>query len=302
MGLKYFLIVSLTNMSDVEMAQSPRTTSVAAAETSSIFTLGKKGILFSFIVLIVGFLIAIVTQSYAPNHINMSSWTQGCPSGYTDACKANSAVLRVSFALSILFACQLIGSAILAKFFDVLWGAKFIVFGCILIGFFFADADVFDLHGYAWYARIMGFFFLILQQIILLDVAYSWNERWVAYATVDGEKGNKYLYGIIVFSLILFSGSITVIGLLFWQFDQCASNNVIISLTLVLSFIATVVQLFFTDQGSLLTSAIMTAYATYVCYSSVTLNPDPYCNPTLNSGYQTISTVSHTVNLSVVVN
>lgn len=179
----------------------------------------------------------------------------------------------------------------IAKFFDVLWGAKFIVFGCILIGFFFADADVFDLHGYAWYARIMGFFFLILQQVILLDVAYSWNEKWLAFATEDGEKGNKWLYGIIAFSLILFSGSITVIGLLYWQFDQCTSNNVIISLTLVLSFIATMVQLFLTDQGSLLTSAIMTAYATYVCYSSVTLNPNPYCNPTLNSGYQTIATV-----------
>jgi hypothetical protein len=33
----------------------------------------------------------------------------------------------------------------------------------------------------------------------------------------------------------------------------------------------------------------MTAYATYICYSAVTLNPDDQCNPTLSSGYQTLS-------------
>eukprot|EP01034_Spumella_vulgaris_P022014 gene22015-28107_t len=136
-------------------------------------------------------------------------------------------------------------------------------------GFFFADSD-----------------------IILLDLAYTWNEKWLAYASDEGEvDGQKWLVGIILISSVLFAGSITVIGLLYWQFEGCTENDVIISLTLCLSFLATIIQLFFTDQGSILTSAIMTAYATYVCYSAVTLNPRNECNPTLNSGYQTLSTV-----------
>ena len=41
-------------------------------------------------------------------------------------------------------------------------------------------------------------------------------------------------------------------------------------------------QLFFTDDNaSLLCSAIMTGYCTYIAYSSITLNPDELCNPLL---------------------
>lgn len=30
-------------------------------------------------------------------------------------------------------------------------------------------------------------------------------------------------------------------------------------------------------------------YATYICYSAVTLNPRSECNPTIDTGYQTVS-------------
>ena len=78
---------------------------------------------------------------------------------------------------------------------------------------------------------------------------------------------------------------------MYWQFDGCNDNIVIISLTLILSVIATTIQVFFSDEGSILISAIMTAYATYVCYSSVSLNPNLSCNPTISTSYQTLSTV-----------
>ena len=43
------------------------------------------------------------------------------------------------------------------------------------------------------------------------------------------------------------------------------------------------------EEYSLLASATMTLYATYVCYSAVTLNPDESCNPTLSTDFQTLS-------------
>ena len=79
---------------------------------------------------------------------------------------------------------------------------------------------------------------------------------------------------------------------MFWQFSGCTDSTVIISLTLCLSVLATILQLFASEVGSVLTSGIVTSYATYVCYSAVTLNPDSACNPTLQTGYQTLSTVS----------
>lgn len=257
----------------------------------TFFGVGKQGTYMSFFVLVVGIVISIIMQRYAPSEIDLSAWQEGCPTGYEDSCKSNSAVLRISFALTILFAVQMLGSLVHSKFYDVFWVPKICVFICVVIGFYFAKSSVFGLHGYAWFARITGFFYLILQQIILLDMAYSWNERWVAYSTEDGEKGQRWLTGLLFFSAILFIGSFVLIGLMYWQFDGCNDNIVIISLTLILSVIATTIQVFFSDEGSILISAIMTAYATYVCYSSVSLNPNLSCNPTISTSYQTLSTV-----------
>jgi hypothetical protein len=35
----------------------------------------------------------------------------------------------------------------------------------------------------------------------------------------------------------------------------------------------------------------MTAYATYICYAAITLNPNTSCNPTISTRYQTVSEV-----------
>jgi hypothetical protein len=264
---------------------------VNKTEDASFFGIGKQGTYMSFIVLVVGIVLSIIMQRYAPDEIDLSSWTDGCPGGYEDSCKANSAVLRISLALSILFAVQMLGSTVHAKFYDVFWVPKCAVFACVVIGFYFAKSSVFGLDGYAWVARFTGFLYLILQQIILLDMAYSWNERWVAYSTTDGEKGTRWLRGLVLISATLYIGSFIFIGIMFWQFKGCSDNDAIISITLVLPLIATVIQIFFSEEGSILISAIMTAYATYVCYSAVSLNPNLTCNPTIATSYQTISTV-----------
>jgi hypothetical protein len=85
-------------------------------------------------------------------------------------------------------------------------------------------------------------------------------------------------------------GSFSTIGVMYWQFGgpDCSDNLAVISLTLILSILVTIFQIAFNAEYSLLSSAIMTGYATYICYASVTLNPRGSCNPTLNSGYQTV--------------
>lgn len=265
-------------------------------DTSEFFLgIGKQGTAMSFGLLVVSMVLSIVMLQYAPSHIHLSTWNDGCPNGYEDSCKANSAVFRFSFALTIMFVLQALGSAVHPKFYDVFWVPKIIAFICVVIGFYFASSSIFGLGGYAWVARITGFLYLILQQIILLDVAYSWNERWVAYSCDDGEMGSRWLRGLLMISTTLFVGSLVVIALLYWQFDGCPENVGIITITLVLPALATIYQVFFSEEGSLLVSAIMFAYCTYICYSSVTLNPDASCNPTISSGYQTISKVTQCV-------
>jgi len=255
---------------------------------------GRNGTILCFFLFTVGLIVSIITYVQAPSNITLSAWNDGCPSDpiYEHSCKANSAVLRISCAMTIVFGTLAICTRIYTKFYDILLVVKFVVFIALVIGFFFGKSSDFGLDGYAWLARITGFFFLILQQVILLDVAYSWNEKWLEYAGgPEGEKGNFWLVGIIVISLLMFMGSYSALGVMYWQFGECTDSLVIISLTLCLSFIATVTQLFISDEGSILTSAIMTSYGTYICYSAVTLNPNTSCNLTFDSGYQTLSIV-----------
>ena len=234
--------------------------------------------------------------------ITLSSWTSDCKPGFFSACKSSGAVLRFSFALSSIFFIQLVGTTISSKFYDYLWGLKFLLFCGLVILFYFLQAEIFDLNGYAWYARVAGFFYLIIQQIILLDFAYTWNERIVKWSDEDAEHGygKAWLVLLIFISFIFIGGSLTIIGVMYWQFGNpiCSDTLTILSLTLGLCFIATFIQVFISDEGSMLTSAIIIAYSTYICYSAVTLNPNPVCNPTLTTRYQTVSQVRLTSDLA----
>jgi len=224
---------------------------------------------------------------YAPENVDSANWIKDCPTGYEKSCKANGAVLRFSFALSIIFACQFVLTTLAARLYDALWVLKLLAFVAICLGFFYSDDSVFNQNGYAWFARIGGFFYLILQQIILLDFAYSWNESWVKKNDDDG--GSCWKGGLLAVALILLCGSIAGIGLMYHFFAGCSDTSAIISITLILSIISTTFQLFCTTEGSILTSAVMVAYFTYVCFSAISLNPDTTCNPTLAQSAQTLS-------------
>lgn len=251
---------------------------------------GVYGVKASLLLLVSTVIVSIIVQQHASN-VEIDAWTENCPTGYELSCKKNQSVLRFSFSLVIFYTIQLIFLRIDINYFDNYWPMKTFVFAGIVIGLFYADPRVFDLNGYGWYARIAGFLFLILQQVILLDFAYQWNETFLQYSedNVVSQKisgMDKWKCFILFASLLLFITSIILISIMFWQFSgpECRNNEAIISLTLILPFISTMFQLFCTDQGSILTSAIMTIYATWICYASITLNPLSECNPTLDTG------------------
>jgi hypothetical protein len=78
----------------------------------------------------------------------------------------------------------------------------------------------------------------------------------------------------------LFLATIVGIVLLFVYFDGCRTNTAFISVTLILCILATAAQLT-GEEGSLLASALVSAYATYLCYTAVSKNPNGSCNPQL---------------------
>jgi len=242
---------------------------------------------------IVGMVASVVSIKYAPENVNSKNWISDCPAGFETSCKANSAVLRFSFALSLIFAFQFLVTIVSTRLYDSYWTVKVVMFVGLCVLFFYVDSNVFDENGYAWFARIAGFFFVMLQQVILLDFALSWNSNMMEKADEAGGLdrgiwGNKWLLIILLLSILLFGFSFSGIGVMYHYFAGCSDTNAILSITLITSLACTVVQCA-SAQGSILTSSIMTSYFTYICFSAITLNPSATCNPTLAGSAQTLS-------------
>lgn len=247
---------------------------------------GKIGTYMSYVIVLLSILFSVVALNFFSEDIAPNGWADGCEDGYDRECKQYSLVFRVSFALVMFFFVHAVAIAVYPKIFDTMWPAKFLMYTLILIGFYFSPAYVFDTRGYGWFARIAGAVFLVMQQVILLDIAYTWNEKWVHYGEEEeDEPFNKWTISLLAASACLFAVSFTGIGLLLWQFsgNECTENNLIISFTLLFSILSTVAQLYYASQGSLLTSSVMTAYVTFICFSAVSLNPNSDCNPVLST-------------------
>ena len=55
------------------------------------------------------------------------------------------------------------------------WGFKLFLWAVLVVASVFISNEVFDTSGYVWPARIGAFIFLIMQQLVLIDLAYRWG-------------------------------------------------------------------------------------------------------------------------------
>ena len=102
---------------------------------------GKKGIYASFTLVVVTVLLSLLFEHYFSSDINLSSWTDYCDSEYESSCLGNSAVYRFSFALSIFFITQMLGSFLVTSYFDNYWILKVLAYGLLIFAFFFSPVN-----------------------------------------------------------------------------------------------------------------------------------------------------------------
>jgi len=215
-------------------------------------------------------------------------WNGGCDGfGNEDLqaeCRGNSGALRASFSSSLFFFLAALGACCKPTANREAWFAKYVLWLFLACGTVFIPNEPLFTTIYVWIARVGSMLFLIMQQIILIELAYNWNESWVLRSEeAEMEElgsGKKWLGAILASCGLMFTGSLTVIVLLFVYFKGCPENEAFISITLIMSVIITAAQLF-SEEGSLLASAVITAYATYLALTAVTKNPNGACNPAL---------------------
>lgn len=144
------------------------------------------------------------------------------------------------------------------------------------------------LAGYREVARYASFLFLGMQILLLIDFGYTWNEKWLEYEALGNCEGCcNWRLAIISCSVFLY---LSALGMWIAQYamfasEGCPAQTSLITLTLLVTVSLTIVSCSkLAPHGTILTSAVVTAYATFLCFSALASHPDPHCNPRANEG------------------
>jgi hypothetical protein len=233
-------------------------------------------------------------------------WNQGCTTvdddeeimtlGALDKCRGNFGVYRVCAVTTMFFLLSAIGAKLRPAMNREAWPAKYAMYLLLVAASVFVPNHPYFGGLYVPVARALAAIFIVVQQIILIDVAYNWNDSWVTKSNhadmLEPGTGIHWLRAIVASCGIMFVATITSMVLLFKYFgsDDCGDNQTVLWITLMWIVVTTVVQLAFSNTG-LLTSAVLSLYATYLVYSAMAKNPNEQCNPTLHQDHDPVDIV-----------
>lgn len=129
-----------------------------------------------------------------------------------------------------------------------------------------------------------GALFVIAQQFVIVDMAYNWNDSWVTKSNeCENEEvgnGKKWLTAILLSCAAMYAFSLALLIYMLIDFTGCGDNNTFIALTFLFCLAIHGAQLT-GEEGSLLASSVVSAWACFLCYTAVSRNPNESCNPRL---------------------
>jgi len=125
------------------------------------------------------------------------------------ACIGVSAVYRTSFTLVIfhLLLCLLCScrNEVVSKLNEGAWPMKFIFVILVFLLSFLISNDFFMVYGYV--AMVGSCLFIIYEMILIIDMAYSWNQAWVGNYD-DGQSGSSR----VCWGVMLIIGTLATVG------------------------------------------------------------------------------------------
>ncbi|XP_027801143.3 serine incorporator 3 [Marmota flaviventris] len=205
------------------------------------------------------------------------------------------AVYRINFALAIFFFAFFLlmlkvktSKDPRAAVHNGFWFFKIAAIVGIMVGSFYIPGGSFTS---VWFVvgMVGAAFFILIQLVLLVDFAHSWNESWVSRM----EEGNPRVWYAALLSVTTFFYvmSIIVVGLFYTYYtkpDGCTENKFFISINLILCIVVSIISIHpkiqeHQPRSGLLQSSVITLYTLYLTWSAMTNEPDRSCNPTLLS-------------------
>lgn len=195
-------------------------------------------------------------------------------------CAGVYAVYRISFVLCLLFAflmlCTIGNNKFSARAHRGFWFLKLFTVLVLLFCTIFIQNDA--MSAYRDFTRVASGFFLAVQTLLLIDFGYTMNE-WLLSLDEKYEVESTYcnFKALILFLAFgLYAVSITLWALTGHWFggDGCVWNQVTLSFSIIISVFLSIVSCTrIAPHGTLLTSAIITAYTSYLTYSALASRP-----------------------------
>ncbi|KAF1392207.1 hypothetical protein PFLUV_G00050190 [Perca fluviatilis] len=211
------------------------------------------------------------------------------------------AVYRICFGMSMWF----LGFAIIminiknsrdprAAIHNGFWFFKFAALVAVTVGAFYIPDGPFT---YTWFVVGSGgaFCFILIQLVLLVDFAHSWNESWVDKMETGNSRGwYAALLVVTILNYILSFIAVVLCFLFYTKPDGCSINKFFISFNMLFCIVASVVSVLHKVQESqtrsgLLQSSVITLYTMYLTWSAMSNEPDEECNPSLLSIFQQIA-------------
>jgi len=166
---------------------------------------------------------------------------------------------------------------------DGWWLPKIILWiGFIVIAFVIPN-NFFTYYGYI--SMIGAGFFILIQLVLLVDLAYNWSSNWVRNYEEDDENP-KWFYLLLTCSITTYLISLTASILYYVYFcdgQSCYYNIIFVTVNMIacilfsLASISSKVQEYNPRIG-LLQSGVVTLYSTYLIGSALLSEPTT-CNP-----------------------
>lgn len=240
---------------------------------------------------LVAILLALLGQTWWYEYMDdlsylKDAWNDDCHKSQDKypRCREYGATFRVAFVTTLFFLFMAVLSKMRPVLHDYGWDAKFMLWSLATFGSLWVSQGAFDEHGFLWFARIGAFVFIVLQQVILIDGAYTVNETLFEWGSQPGmEEGglNQWLCALLALSAGLFASAFTGIVMLFLYYADCPTSKAILSLALIFIVVFVALQLTSDPEHghNLLASAVVAAYVSYLSYVSVSSNPSETCNP-----------------------
>lgn len=182
------------------------------------------------------------------------------------------------------------------------WLWKYLIVIAAIIG---SIAGMPDSFAYPWMiiAYIFAFIFIIIQLLLLVDFAHTWNETWLDNAE---NKDRSWMCGIVFFFSFNFVAIIAGNVLLYVFYTSCDSNGLniaVITINIILCILVSVVSILpgvqeHNPKSGLLQSSVISLYCTYLIWSGFAADPSG-CNPlNTNSTTDSDTAADHNSNIA----